>query len=262
MKISSEHPVADAKEKRRQGELAFTMVEIAIAIGVIGFALVAIIGILPAGMNTQKDNREDTTIGQDAPYFMDAIRNGCPINQNYAAQGLDFLTNYVESIVYISNYNGATVYRRTNLFFTNGAQIVGLLSTPQSVINNTPTPTNYTLMRAIVRSLSGAATQQNGSNSQMAFRYQMDVEVVPFNSFAPMTTNYLYYQTAPNVDTNLAAQCYNRWLEATPGANSLPGTGGLAFSLFELRLRFSWPVITVTTTNAIVGGGIIKPTAA
>ena len=90
MKISSEHPVADAKEKRRQGELAFTMVEIAIAIGVIGFALVAIIGILPAGMNVQKDNREDTTIGQDAPYFMDAIRNGCPINQNYAGPGPGF----------------------------------------------------------------------------------------------------------------------------------------------------------------------------
>ena len=55
-------------------------------------------------------------------------------------------------------------------------------------------------MRAIIRSLSGAATQQSeGPTSQMAFRYQMDVEVVPFNSFAPMTTNYLYYQNAPNM---------------------------------------------------------------
>src|SRR5688572_11872570 len=40
--------------------LAFTMVEIAICIAVIGFALVAIVGVLPIGMQVQKDNREET----------------------------------------------------------------------------------------------------------------------------------------------------------------------------------------------------------
>src|SRR5580658_2859017 len=102
---------ADAKEMRRQGELAFTMIEIAIAIGVIGFALVAIIGILPAGMNVQKDNREDTLISQDAPYFLDAIRNGAVVSNGvlaayYSAQGLDFLTNYVQSIKFNYVVNG------------------------------------------------------------------------------------------------------------------------------------------------------------
>src|SRR5947207_7764407 len=38
---------------------AFTMIEIAISLAVIGFALVAIIGILPTGMNVQKENREE-----------------------------------------------------------------------------------------------------------------------------------------------------------------------------------------------------------
>ena len=82
MKIfpKNELRVADAKEMSHQGERAFTMVEIAIAIGVIGFALVAIIGILPIGMNSQKDNREDTVISQDAPYFLEAIRNGAVIS--------------------------------------------------------------------------------------------------------------------------------------------------------------------------------------
>ena len=38
------------------------MIEIALCLAIIGFALVAIIGILPAGMQVQKDNREDTIV--------------------------------------------------------------------------------------------------------------------------------------------------------------------------------------------------------
>ena len=70
------------------------MVEIAIALGVIGFALVAIIGILPAGMSVQKDNREETLINFDATFLMNALRNG--------AQGQDDLTNY---IINLTNYS-------------------------------------------------------------------------------------------------------------------------------------------------------------
>jgi type II secretory pathway pseudopilin PulG len=59
---------------RRQA--AFTMVEIAISIGVIAFALVAIIGILPTGLQTQRDNREDTIVNQDARVLLEAIKSG------------------------------------------------------------------------------------------------------------------------------------------------------------------------------------------
>src|SRR5271154_7452383 len=69
---------------------AFTMVEIAISLAIIGIALVAIIGVLPLGMNVQRDNREATVINQDATYFIEAIRGG--------AQGLNDLTNYVYAI--------------------------------------------------------------------------------------------------------------------------------------------------------------------
>ena len=68
---------------------AFTMIEIAISLAVIGFALVAIIGILPTGMQVQKDNRQETIINQDATYLIEAIRGG--------ARGLDDLTNYVDA---------------------------------------------------------------------------------------------------------------------------------------------------------------------
>ena len=52
------------------------MIEIAIAIAVIGFALVAIIGILPRGLEVQRDNRSETIINQDGTFWLEAIRNG------------------------------------------------------------------------------------------------------------------------------------------------------------------------------------------
>ncbi len=70
-------------ERRRAGRAslpirtaAFTMVEIAISLAIIGIALVAIIGVLPLGMNVQKDNREETIINQDATVLLEAIRSG------------------------------------------------------------------------------------------------------------------------------------------------------------------------------------------
>src|SRR5689334_10157388 len=54
----------------------FTMAEIAIALGVIAFALIAIIGILPTGLQTQRDNREETVVNQDARLLIEAIKNG------------------------------------------------------------------------------------------------------------------------------------------------------------------------------------------
>jgi type II secretory pathway pseudopilin PulG len=102
----------------RQGELAFTMVEIAIAIGVIGFALVAIIGILPGGHERAEGQPRRHLISQDAPYFLDAIRNGAarlqrPGTRPYAAQGLDFLTNYVQSIQFVYVVNGVNTATNT-----------------------------------------------------------------------------------------------------------------------------------------------------
>jgi hypothetical protein len=255
MKISSEHSAADAKEKRRQGELGFTMIEIAMAIGVIGFALVAIIGILPAGMSVQQSNREDTLVSQDAPYFLDAIRNGCVLNTNRFGDGnqnLDFLTNYVESITFTTNsYSPSkglkTVAGFTYSNFTSGSNIIGLLSTPEWIGADY---SFYLTTSAIVRGLSGPAVQQNGGSLATAFRYQMTVEIAPFMNIAPDSTNYVYYANLPNPDSNQVTLRYNRWLETTPGANNgRLGTGALVYNLFDIRLHFSWPVLP----NGVVG---------
>ena len=62
--------------RRQAREGGFTMVEIAIALGVIAFALVAIIGILPTGLQVQRDNRAETIVNQDATFWLDAIKGG------------------------------------------------------------------------------------------------------------------------------------------------------------------------------------------
>jgi len=262
---------ADAKEMRRQGELAFTMIEIALAIGVIGFALVAIIGILPAGLNVQKDNREDTLISQDAPYFLDAIRNGASVTNtgggNFVNFGglnvvtspsLDFLTNYVESIKFVYYVNGVT---NETFTFPNrksptltGAEIIGLLSTPQTNYYSANFTSNYFDTIATVRALSGPATEQNGQNSVMAFTYQMEVMITPFDSFADSSTNY----QNSNLDSNQMIIASNRWREATlanptysPYLTTGTAYGALKYNLFEVRVRFSWPVLP----NGSVGPG-------
>ncbi len=123
----------------------FTMIEIAICIAVIGFALVAIIGVLPKGMLTQRDNRTDTIIGQDGMYWMEAIRSG--------ARGLDDLTNYVDEI----QVNGQPQA------FVNGYDIIGLLSTPEAEV------------KARVRAMSGSAVEHATVTRDIAFKYEMEV---------------------------------------------------------------------------------------
>jgi len=59
-------------------QMAFTMIEIAICLAIVGFALVAIIGVLPFGIQVQADNRQDSIINHDGTYFLDAIRKGAP----------------------------------------------------------------------------------------------------------------------------------------------------------------------------------------
>jgi hypothetical protein len=140
------------------------MIEIAIAIGVIAFALVAIIGVLPFGLNVQKETHQDTIISQDGPFLLEAIRNGGVAGPSPGNTSLDFLTNYIEQI------NGSNAPN-------SGKGILGLLSTPKTV----------TTVR--MRSLSGSALEQNGANSVVAFRYYMYAQIVPFGSSTEIASN-------------------------------------------------------------------------
>src|SRR5215469_1218108 len=93
---------------RFNDERGFTMMEIAISLAIIGIALVAIIGVLPIGMNVQQDNRQETIINQDAAVLVEDLRNG--------SVGMNELTNYVVSITnWWSLYSSGGTQSRTGV---------------------------------------------------------------------------------------------------------------------------------------------------
>ena len=153
----------------------FTMIEIAIALGVIGFALVAIMGILPLGLNVQRDNRFETIINQDANYWLEAIRNGA----QHASIDQDDLTNYVLQIKhYISQ--GANPPTEVTHEFGNGgfaanppqynstSNIISLLTNPYFANGIA-----Y-LAEADIRAISGSVGEKG---SDVAFTYRMEVSL-------------------------------------------------------------------------------------
>jgi type II secretory pathway pseudopilin PulG len=248
--------VKSARRFRRRQE-AFTMIEIALCLAIIGFALVAIIGVLPTGMGVQKDNREETIINQDATMWMDTIRSG--------SLGHDDLTNYVIAITNIvtefdagtnvvryytnaftptsATRNGMPLARLLSLRLTNGLIIVGLLSKPTLEPPNPisgPFISNY--MVATVRSMSGPAVdkapQKDRDVLDTAFSYRMIVEnspYVPFNTDAidmsPAALTGLTYQQLV-FRTNMSRIFLNS-----------------VFNSHDLRLTFRWPLLPNGTGN-------------
>jgi type II secretory pathway pseudopilin PulG len=177
------------------------MIEIAISLAVIGFALVAILGVLPLGMNVQKENREETIINQEANVLISAIRNG--------ARGMDDLANYVIAITnYVTAcdrngkptrptyYNWYTPENSNPPGFplTSGARIIGLMSTPKWVPTQRGLDSNYVV--ACFRSLSGPASekfpQNNAAVQDLALSYRVLPEVVAPSGSDPNLQNNLH----------------------------------------------------------------------
>jgi type II secretory pathway pseudopilin PulG len=217
----------------------FTMVEIAICLAVIGIALISIIGVLPIGMNTQRDNREETIINLDATVFVEAIRGG--------ARGLDDLTNYVYAITnYWTEYNAngrvvagggginngytfnnssvASGYYSSGSPLTNGMNIVGLLSTPEyTYFNGFPTNNLFSggysnHVVAYVHSISGPAIEKPPQNNDIVVGDSFGYRILCVNAPVAMDTNIFSLPSAQ--------QFYTKQLAA---------------NLHELRLTFLWP---------------------
>jgi hypothetical protein len=62
--------------KRSARAAGFTMAEVVLALAVVAFGLVAVLGVLPIGLNTNRDNRDETIIKHDVEFWMNAIRGG------------------------------------------------------------------------------------------------------------------------------------------------------------------------------------------
>ena len=139
--------------RSRHRDSAFTMIEIAIALAVIAFALVAILQILPMGMEVQRDNRQETIVNQDGAYLIEAIRHG--------AQGIDDLADYVDGKGTGSNIiQSLTTIDTTNSFF--------------------------------MRSISGSAATKGPETKALAMRYEVTSQVFPVAHLANIDTNVPY----------------------------------------------------------------------
>ena len=238
------------------------MIEIALCLAIIGFALVAIIGVLPIGLNVQKDNREETIINQDAVVWMNAIRNG--------TLGFEDLTNYVIGITNIwttyqvnpnSNnvvYSGIDGYAYTGtkvtsvppppfppLFHLSSANIIGLLSTPKYFAPPSTTPATFqsNYFFAYVRAFSGSAVEKAPQGNQTildsAFTYKLIVENIPYVPFHSGATNLSLY---------LAPKDLPQWIAAS---NYMRVALNLMTNSHDLRLTFRWPVLP----NGDIGNG-------
>jgi len=225
------------------------MIEIAICLAVIGFALAAIVGVLPLGMNVQRENREETVINQDGNVFINAMRNG--------ELGLDDLTNYVVAITnWVTEYDnigkprplytlGYTYVTSTQngtamtppMPITNGFRIIGLLTTPRY----NPIVTRGTLgyrsnyVVAYVRSLSGDASmkfpQTNVQMQDLAFSYRMVSDVVPYADFDTNWINYKDPILLATGNTNEITRRSNYWMIAKT----------MQTNLYDIRLIFRYP---------------------
>jgi len=215
--------------RRSQVEDGFTMIELVLCLGIISFALIAIIGVLPVGINVQKDNREETIIVQDGMYWMEAIRSG--------ATGLDNLTNHVDYIRIDETSNRAG-YRwepvpaspgDNHLFLPGGAAIIGLLSMPVQAdlvgpvkVKNWPQidtgSGEYNYIRAKVRAITGSAVDQAEFARDLAFSYRMTSEVRPVRT----------------------VEDWSGYGERRPVVGNINKFRKLNF--YEIKLTFEWPV--------------------
>ncbi len=227
---------------------AFTMVEVAISLAIIGFALLAIVGVLPMGMNVQKENREATVVNQDATVFIEAIRNG--------ARGVDDLTNYVYAITNYwtffpvngtpnsgidgYDFSGSQITKITPAPFlplTNGLHIIGLLGTPEFT-DSSFNPTNNLFsggysnhIVAYVRSISGPAVEKPPQDNQIIQSDAFGYRLYCVNAPVAMDTNMFNVSLYPNGPPAYSKQ--------------------LAANLHELRLTFLWPQLP----NGKLGNG-------
>lgn len=195
---TSPRPIGPARRVRPGS--AFTLIEIALCIAVVAIAMVAIIGVLPAGLNVQKQNREESLLTQDAELLLNAVRGG--------QTRLQELLNYADRVTLIRQYRDRSP-TRTNHFhgpmvagtpsgsdpFGDAFQLVGLISRPKYTLEPSPSSrstavTVTNIVRLEMRSMSGSMAEHpvirwnerrgnpNDPRIDFAFRYRVTLETV------------------------------------------------------------------------------------
>lgn len=220
----------------RQRERAFTMVEIVLSLAIIAVALVAIIGVLPIGLNVQSDNKEESIINADAAIWMQFLTKGAQGGEYFKPTpplpGPIFYINEVrvDENIRTRNVNNVLLsedgFTTATTFYTNflsASNLLGVLSLPKYPSNpykltDGQKYTNWNVY-ADVRALNGNMADL-GADMDFAFKYRMIPELVPLQNGAPYD--------------------YAASLQNTNNGTVLPN---LDSNLFELRLKFMWPLM-------------------
>lgn len=214
------------------------MIEIALSIAVVAFALVAILGVLPTGMTVQRDNRDDTIVNQEGRFWLEAIRGG--------TLGLDDITNYVEEIrINFTPPTKPSVIVLTNKDYAlTASNIIGLLGTPKYIYirtNGVPDLIQHQAVTNVlvrVKSITGSAADKGALTDDTSFRYQMQVEMIP-DVALPL---------------GLEQQALKLERESNIVATASQRARRLAAQSQELRLTLRWPLYE-RGTNWSVGNG-------
>lgn len=210
MRIGAKHHV---RRLGRPGEAGFTMVEIALSIAVVAFAMVAILGVLPTGLQVQKDNREETIINAEGTYLLEAIRSG--------KDQAGVLSNsvYFLKINYLDGSSDVFSAPNNNPLGIQAQLLVGLLSTPRST-----TQQGVSNVVVWLRALNNTAIDRDIEARDNTFRYQAVLEIEPYMAYPPSLTNFL-------------------------GTNEFRRVWNLQNSLHEVRLTMRWPLYNDVSTD-------------
>ena len=80
--------------RAKHGRKGFSLVEVVLALGVVSFAIIAILGILPVGLNTGHSAQDETRAAQIAEDILASLAGQAPSNFNAAtiqqASGFQF----------------------------------------------------------------------------------------------------------------------------------------------------------------------------
>jgi len=214
---------------------AFTLTEIALCIAVIGIALTAIIGVLPSGLNVQRQNREDTLIAQDAQFLMESIRGG--------ALAIGDLTNQVEYIVWRRRgavtsedyFRGPTFTESlpgSPMMLTEPWQVTALLSVPRYEVTTAGVVENEVVAQFrcfsgpfTEKSYKGAGGLPDPARTATALRYLVSVDSQSGPSRPPLVLRGYTNTLQSNIVARQQLQ--------------------LDRSLNEMRLTFQWPVFRI-----------------
>lgn len=229
-------------------EAGFTLVEVAISIAVVAFALVAIMGVLPTGMQVQKENSEETIINQDARLLIEAIRSGST-NVHSLAGNLEWIQIYQVT----NGVSGADQPFTPRWFPADGNTINNSwfgLQPPNTGYATTAPQYSHSGARDIIGHLSAPSYDFRIVASEPPFGDPL--HRFPTNWFKTkarfLATGGQRLALEANNARNLSFS-YLVTTEIFPNRTFGPESGIRSNNVHELRLTMQWPVYGPPATN-------------